>query len=181
MNVRASLRPLALAGTLLTLAACATAPQPLQGQFPGTTPRDAVVGTQPGAQVRWGGRIVKTEPGADATCFQVISTPLDGTGRPKGDAPDATDGRFVACRAGFYDPAIFAPGREVTFVGKIEGVSSTRIGEYDYRLPKIDADVVYLWPKVQRVEVRPYPYPDPFWGPGWGPRWGGWGWGGWGW
>ncbi|MFT4196482.1 MAG: Slp family lipoprotein [Pseudoxanthomonas sp.] len=179
MNVPASLRPLALAGALLTLAACVTAPKPLQGQFPGTTPRDAVAGAQVGAQVRWGGRIVETQPGANSTCFQVISTPLDATGRPDGGSPDASDGRFVACRAGFYDPAIFAPGRQVTFVGKVDGVSNTRIGEYDYRLPKIDAEVVYLWPKAQRVEVRPYPYPDPFWGPRWGGPWG-WG-GGWGW
>ena len=46
-------------------------------------------------------------------------------------APDATDGRFIACRAGFYDPAVFTEGREVTFMGRVEGVESTRIGEFD--------------------------------------------------
>jgi outer membrane lipoprotein len=175
MNTTSSVRLLAAGALALFLGACATAPKPLQGQFPTVTPRDATTGVQAGAQVRWGGRIVETKPGADSTCFQMISSPLSATGRPTRDTPDATDGRFVACRAGFYDPAIFAEGREVTFIGRVDGMENTRIGDYDYRLPRVTADVVYLWPQVREVEVRSYPSPfyyDPFWGPGWGPGWG---------
>jgi outer membrane lipoprotein len=158
------------------LAACATAPKPLQGTYTQVTPRDAVAGAQVGASVRWGGSIVDTKPGQDQTCFQLLSRPLNATGRPANGAPDATDGRFIACRAGFYDPAVFAPGRDVTFIGKIEGYETTKIGDYDYKLPKVAADVVYLWPEQREVQVNPYPYYpyDPFWGPRWG--WGGWGW-----
>ncbi|WP_299341739.1 Slp family lipoprotein [uncultured Pseudoxanthomonas sp.] len=156
------------------LSACATAPKPLQGSFTPVNPRDSVGAPQVGAPVRWGGRIISTTPGQNSTCFQLVSRPLNATGRPMSTAPDATDGRFIACRAGFYDPAVFAEGREVTFVGKIEGYESTRIGDYDYQLPRVAADVVYLWPEVREVEVvRPYPYYDPFWGPRWG-RWGWW-------
>lgn len=162
------------------LAACATAPQPLQGNFTQVTPRDAANNAQQtGASVRWGGSIVETVPGPDATCFQLISRPLNGYGRPSGNG-DATGGRFIACHAGFYDPAVFAPGREVTITGRVGGATSTKIGDYDYPLPKVDADVIYLWPQVSNVVVRPYPYPyaypyDPFWGPRpyWGWR-GGW-------
>lgn len=169
------LRSLFLAGTVSLLGACATAPQPLQGSFTQVTPRDATAGAQVGAQVRWGGRIIETKPDQNATCFQLVSRPLNATGRPSSSEPDNTDGRFIACRAGFYDPAVFAPGREVTFVGRIESFENTRIGEYDYRLPKVNADVVYLWPEVREVEVVPSPFYDP-WGPYWGPRWGYWGW-----
>jgi outer membrane lipoprotein len=42
-----------------------------------------------------------------------------------------------------------------------------RIGEFDYRLPVVEASTLYLWP--ERVPVVRY---DPFWGPSWGPRWG---------
>lgn len=156
----------------LALAACATAPKPLQGQFSMVSPRDAVPTQQVGTPVRWGGRIIETNPGQGQTCFQMISRPLNGSGRPSTTSADASDGRFIACRAGFYDPAVFAEGREVTFIGKIEGYETARIGEYDYQLPRVAADVVYLWPEVREVEVRPYPYYDPFWGP----RWGYWGW-----
>ena len=172
------LRILFLVGAATLLGACATAPKPLQGTFTQVSPQDAVATAQPGAPVRWGGRIIETKPGPDSTCFQLVSRPLTGTGRPSSDSPDATSGRFIACRAGFYDPAVFAPGRDVTFVGRMDGVEVTRIGDYDARLPKISADVVYLWPEVREVEVVGSPFYDPFWGPGpyWGPRWGYWGW-----
>ena len=163
----------------LTLAACATAPKPLQGQYSPLTPQQSVAGAQTGATVRWGGSIVKTVPGPDSTCFQMLGRPLDASGRPSSSGnADASNGRFVACRAGFYDPAVFEPGRDVTFIGRIDGYQTTKIGEYDYPLPKIAADVVYLWPVQREVEVVPaYPYGP--WGPGWGPGWG-WGWrGGW--
>ena len=163
----------------VSLAACATAPKPLQGEFSAMSPSDAtaVTGQPVGTQVRWGGRIIETTPGQGQTCFQLLSRPLDNSGRPSSTATDSSDGRFIACRAGFYDPAVFEAGRDVTFIGHISGYENAKIGEYDYRLPKIDADVVYLWPVVRDVQVVPaYPY-DPWghWGP-WGPRWGGWGW-----
>jgi outer membrane lipoprotein len=103
----------------------------------------------------------------------MIARPLTSAARPSTNSPDATSGRFIACRAGFYDPAVFAPGREVTIIGRIAGTDTTRIGQYDYRLPKVEADVIYLWPERREVEMRPGPYMyDPFWGP----RWGMWGW-----
>ena len=168
MNSKIRLIVLA-AGTLL-LGACATAPQPLQGSFNPVSPRDAVASSQAGTSVRWGGRIVETNPGPDNTCFQLISRPLGSNGRPLSTSPDATDGRFIACRAGFYDPAVFTQGREVTFIGRVDGVDSTRIGDYDYRLPRMTADVVYLWPEIREVEIRPSSFYDPFWGPRWGRR-----------
>ena len=167
-------RTLLTLAAVATLAGCATPPKPLRGDFAPVAPGQSASAERAGDTVRWGGRIISTTPGQNTTCFELVSRPLSGTGRPLSSAPDATDGRFIACRAGFYDPAVFAEGREVTFVGKIEGYESTRIGDYDYQLPRVAADVVYLWPEVREVEVvRPYPYYDPFWGPRWG-RWGWW-------
>jgi outer membrane lipoprotein len=146
-----------------SLAACATAPQPLQGQFTPLTPREAVERDSTGAVVRWGGRIVEVEPQPNRTCFQMISTRLDVSGRPYW-ASDDVGGRFTACRTGFYDPAVFEKNREVTFTGRVEGYDTRRIGQYDYRLPRIAADVVYLWPVRQRVDVIERPAPWPWWG-----------------
>lgn len=157
--------PLALAATFAcTLAACVTAPAPLQGEYAALTPDQAVASTGAGTAVRWGGRIVEVTPEADRTCFQVLSMPLDSSGRP-GTHDNRSGGRFIACRAGFYDPALFTSDREITFTGRIAGTETVRVGEYDYRLPRIDADVVYLWPERADVQVIHYePYP---WGPGW--------------
>ena len=143
------------------LAACATQPQPLQGQYQALTAHEAVIGMHTGASVRWGGRIIRTEPRPDRTCFEVISTRLNANGRPYW-ASDDTWGRFIACRTGFYDPALFQPNREVTFTGRIEGYEDRKVdGGYVYKFPRIADDVVYLWPERERVNVvtRPSPWP----------------------
>lgn len=160
MNIRI---PAAGIATALLLAGCATQPKPLQGAFQSITPHQAAADRLEGAMVRWGGRIIRTEPRPDRTCFEVISTKLNADGRPVW-ASDDTWGRFIACRTGFYDPAVFQVNREVTFTGRIAGYDTRRIGEYDYRFPRIDAEVVYLWPVRERVDVVTRPAPWPWWG-----------------
>lgn len=176
-------KPLILATAVATLAACATVPQPLQGTYTQVTSVSAQQESNgaSGAQVRWGGQIIKTEPGPQETCFYVLQRPLDDQARPKeGSSDSETQGRFVACRAGFYDPEVFTRGRDITVVGVIQGNMSEKIGDYNYAYPRVEANVVYLWPKRVAVNYGPGWY-DPYWGPYWGPGWGPWGpWGGWG-
>ncbi|RPE81250.1 Slp family lipoprotein [Vulcaniibacterium tengchongense] len=165
MNARLAV----LAASAVLLAACATQPKPLQGEFASITPRDAAANDSTGAAVRWGGRIVQVEPQSNRTCFEMISTNLGTTGRPSWGSDD-TGGRFLACRTGFYDPAVFEKNREVTFVGRVSGYETRKIGGYDYRFPVVDADVVYLWPQRETVDViyNNYPpHPWPWWGWGW--------------
>lgn len=148
MNMR--LITTCVATVLLT--ACATQPKPLQGQFQALNAHEAAAGDFTGSVVRWGGRIIRTEPRPDRTCFEVISTKLSGDGRPYW-ASDDTWGRFIACRTGFYDPALFQENREVTFTGKIEGYEDRKVDGFVYRFPRVSADVVYLWPQRERVQV----------------------------
>jgi outer membrane lipoprotein len=163
-QMNSSLRPFAAVALLTALlAACATAPKPLQGQYSPLTPRQAADHESTGAQVRWGGRVVSVDPRADQTCFEMLSTRLDGSGRPRW-ASDEVGGRFIACRTGFYDPALFEKNSEVTFSGRIDGYETRRIGGYDYRFPRLAADVVYLWPVRERVDVITQPMPWPWWG-----------------
>lgn len=175
-------RILSLAAASALLAACATVPQPLQGNYPtNVTSLSAQQGNANGTQVRWGGEIISTEPGQQSTCFYVLGHPLDDQARPTlGNANDS-QGRFVACRSGFYDPEVFTRGREITVTGTVQGSMTRKVGDYDYSYPRVEANVVYLWPK--RPLVVNYPYGpgwyDPFWGPYWGPG-PYWGWGGWG-
>mgnify|MGYP006150875057 CR=1 FL=1 len=55
---------------------------------------------------------------------------------------------------------------EVTFTGRIEGYEDRKVEQYVYRFPRVSADVVYLWPERERVNVvtRPAPWP---WAWGW--------------
>lgn len=149
----------AVVSIALLMAGCATAPKPLQGDFAAVLPEEASASQAVGESVRWGGSIVAAEPSADQTCIEVLGRDLNESARPRA-TPDVSAGRFLACRSGFYDPAIFAAEREVTVTGRIDGYETRRIGEYDYRYPRVAADTIYLWP--ERRDVRVY-HPAPFW------------------
>jgi len=158
------------------LSACATVPAPLVGQFSTVQPEQAAASQTPGESVRWGGRIVDIHTEKLYTCFEVVGAPLDSSGRPR--QVDESTGRFLACRNGFYEPEVFAEGRELTVSGHIDGYETRKIGEYDYRYPRVAADVVYLWPERSVYDDHFHHY-DPWpWGWGGGPGWG-WGMGGW--
>ncbi|OOG55834.1 hypothetical protein B0E47_08205 [Rhodanobacter sp. B05] len=172
-------RPLTLVAAIAVLGGCATIPQPLQGNYASVSTTGAQDGGAGGTQVRWGGEIIKTEPGPQETCFYVLSRPLDSQARPTSGNAGENAGRFVACHTGFYDPEVFTRGRELTVTGTLHGTVSRKVGDYDYAYPRVEANVVYLWPKRQRYDAYPPGYYDPFWGPGFGPYWGGpWGYGG---
>lgn len=140
--------PLAAA---MLLAGCVTAPKALQGEFSMTEPGQAAREGRMGERVRWGGRIVAVEPQAARTCFEIVGVRLGNDGRPL--ARDQSSGRFLACRTGFYDPEIFKAGREITITGQVDGHEDRKVGEYDYRYPRLAADVVFLWPERRNVAV----------------------------
>ncbi len=128
--------------------------KPLEGTFNEVSTANAQQGGAPGAKVRWGGEIIKTEPGPQQTCFFVLSEPLDNQARPTGGHDGQTQGRFVACRDGFYDPEVFTRGREITVTGTVHGAVSQKVGDFDYAYPRVEADVVYLWPKRWSIAIR---------------------------
>ena len=164
---------------LVPLAACTTVPDNLQGTYRAVSP----AGVEPavfGDTVRWGGVIIDSINAVDKTCFEVLSRDLDKYLRPKQE--DRTAGRFIACKAGFYDPEVFAPGREVTLIGRIQDVEVKNIDEFEYRYPGVEAEELVLWEVREEVLVvdnyhssfgYPYYWHGPYWGyyphyrPGW--------------
>lgn len=142
--------------TILT--ACASIPTPLQGQFSLLLPEEVAKGEIIGEHVRWGGRIIKVMPQADHSCFEIMGIALDAGGRPL--SQDQSAGRFIACRAGFYDPQVFKPGRDMTITGRIDGYETHQVGKFDYRYARVAANTIYLWPVRENVKVivQPTPY-----------------------
>jgi outer membrane lipoprotein len=150
MKPTTTFRNAGIAATL-ALAGCVSVPTPLQGQFAALDPVAATQRDASGQAVRWGGTLVHTEPLAGQTCFEIVGRPLGSVARPIEN--DRAQGRFIACRQGFYEPQVFAPGREVTVIGHIAGYETRPVGGYDYRQPKVAADVIYLWPVQRQVDV----------------------------
>lgn len=141
MNVGARL----LIPLVLVVAGCTTVPDPLSGEFAAIDPAEAARADNRGAVVRWGGTLAAVEPLPDRTCFQIVGRELNRKGRPI--LEDRSSGRFLACRAGFYDPQVFAEGRSITITGTLDGAENRAIGEYQYLHPRVAAEVIYLWPE----------------------------------
>lgn len=146
----------------LGLAGCASkVPVEIREPVPGSPALKEVL-TDPaafsGARVRWGGTIVEVENKQDATLIQVVGRKLESEGRP--EDKDRSPGRFMAQVAGFLDPAIFAPGRQLTVMGILQDPVTREIGEYEYELPVVRARVHYLWPRKEpeRRDYRPEPW-----------------------
>lgn len=150
----------------LMLGACATQPPAglSTGPFTDITPLAAQTQNFAGNKVRWGGTIASVSPKKDETCFQLVSHALDSSARPEEE--DKSEGRFMACATGFYDPAIYAVGREVTVTGMLQPPVSGKIGEYEYRFPLVSAETIYLWPKREVRQNYPAPYYPIWYSPG---------------
>ncbi|EMG36915.1 starvation-inducible outer membrane lipoprotein [Desulfocurvibacter africanus PCS] len=122
------------------------------------------VAERPGAYtnstVLWGGRIVSLRPGREGTELEVLQFELNSSDRP--ESSQRTGGRFLVRTPAFLDPALYAPGREVTVAGTLEGSETRPVGERPYVYPVVASNDVYLWPERA-------PYRDPYYDP-WGPR-----------
>ena len=167
---RSTLTTIALAA--FALGGCATVPPQLAGQnFSAITAQQAAQQNAHGDRVRWGGSIVKVEPKSDSTCFEILSRDLFSDARPR--PRSQSNGRFIACSKGFYDPELYKKDRDITVTGALAGTEKHKVGGYDYTYALVDADNIYLWPLRDRRDNNAWPYYyDPFWGP-WGPYWGG--------
>lgn len=148
--------------TLLTgllLSACTTIPEQLKGEYPLLSPENT---TENDLQtpVRWGGVLLETRPEDSFTCFEILSRQLEKSMRP--EHRDQAQGRFIACKPGFYDPEVFEKDREVTVIGKIIHMDVRKVGEFDYNFPVVDVEFMSLWPKRQYRSYYGYPYYQPY-------------------
>lgn len=167
------MRQLIAALAALSLAACTTVPEPIQGEYPNIAPDRAGPGVI-GENVRWGGVILKTQNRGDITCFEVLSRELDKYLRPAQE--DYSNGRFIACKPGFQDPLVFKRGREITATGTIRNLRVKKVDDFSYQYPVLDVDTLVLWEQRRHVVVyrghygpyghwgHRYPWRYPYWG-----------------
>ena len=157
-----------LAAVTLLFSACTTIPEQLQGSYAEISPA-RVEPSVYGSSVLWGGVIIDAKNKEKNTCFEILSREMDKYMRPR--VEDRTSGRFIACKPGFYDPEVFAKGREVTITGTIRNIEARQIDEFSYRYPVLDIDELVLWEIRQEVLVYnnydPFYYPY-YWGYGFG-------------
>ncbi len=115
-----------------------------------------------------GGVMVEAVNRNDGTMLEVSATRLGARGKPVN--PDNPGGRFLAFYEGFLDCDVYRKGRRVTLAGVVTGSESRKLGEADYRYPRVRVREIHLWRvETPRVYYSPYIYPVyPFYGPCYG-------------
>jgi outer membrane lipoprotein len=155
---------------VMAVSACTSIPEQFEGDYTNLKPKE-VSQQDLETRVRWAGVILETRPEDGHTCFEILSRQLETSMRPEN--ADQSNGRFVACKRGFYDPEVFKKKREVTLTGKLIHIDARKIGDFDYNFPVVDIEFMTLWP-VRRYRsfynygpYRPYYWHYPHHGPYW--------------
>jgi len=129
-----------------------------------------------GRVVILGGQILAMQNERDCWVLTVIQAPLDWRERPK--SRDLSQGRFFVTTSKFLDPEVYVKGRRLTVGGRVAGARQQSVDGATFRLPVIEAQELYLWPKTTHFFGPCYPcyeswygpsypwgYSDPWWGP----------------
>ncbi len=102
--------------------------------------------------VRWGGRILKTVNGKEASKLIILAFPLMNDGRPRID--ETSTGRFIATANYFLEPQEYKTKQLITVTGTYTEAVIQDIGEYPYNYPVVNMTHSYLWPK-KAVQIYP--------------------------
>jgi outer membrane lipoprotein len=131
---------------LTLLVGCAT-PLPFVGAPAGPTAWEVAedIERHIDREVLWGGMILEVEHHPRYTELEMLAFPLDHRQRPQPRVAD--EGRFILIVAGFVDPAVYAPGRFITFPGRITGARRGELRGAAHVWPMLDSLQLYLWPK----------------------------------
>jgi outer membrane lipoprotein len=134
-----------------------------------------------GRVVAVGGIVINAKRTKDQTEVEVLELPTKAGG-PSVKERLQSEGRFLAVREEFLDPASVPPGTPITVIGVVRGSTTKLLDEIEYSYPVIDIKHLIDWNAVaeQKAEDRstvfygpnyqPYGY---WWGPyGYYPYWG---------
>ncbi|MCP9451566.1 MAG: Slp family lipoprotein [Nitrospira sp.] len=132
-----------------------------------------------GQTVTFGGKVLTAKRLAEGTRLEILQLPLDSSLKPTHDL-SKSQGRFLAIKKEFLDPATIPAGTFVTITGEVTGAVTMPLDETEYRYLTLAIATLRVWPAEEDrpARLRPYPYyvmPGPYWGPYWYPYW----WGPW--
>jgi outer membrane lipoprotein len=145
-------------GLTLLMVGCTTTTENFAPQ--GIQPAQLSQSADPGVKGRdftWGGSIISVKNLKDRTLLEIMAYPLDSKGVP--NIGGGTQGRFIADRSGFLEPAEYPAGSLVTVTGSMLGYTDGKVGEAVYRYPALNAIQIKRWLNVDaqnnRFPVKP--------------------------
>ena len=145
-----------------------------------------------GRTVMIGGNVIRAKRTERGTELEVLQLPTEKDG-PVSEERLRSEGRFLAVREAFLDPASLPEGTPITVIGTVKGETTRQLDESDYTYPVLEVKHIIDWKSIasqRRRDRSPYYggyYPPYGWsgfspygpyGGFWGPYGGGGYWGG---
>lgn len=142
-----------------------------------------------GRTVMIGGTVIRAKRTGAGTELEVLQLPSAKDG-PSTEDRLQSEGRFLAMREAFLDPASLPEGTPITVIGTVTGETTRQLDESDYTYPILDVKHIIDWNSIaaqRRRDRSPYYgyyyppygyggfYPYGAYGGFWGPYGGYWG------
>lgn len=125
-----------------------------------------------GQPVTLGGKVLHAKRLKAGTRIEILQLPLDSSFKPTRDLRQS-QGRFIAMKEEFLDPATIPSGTFITVSGNAAGSITLPLDETEYLFPIVEITNLRVWPTDEETppRIRPYPYmlPGPYWYPYWRP------------
>lgn len=131
----------------------------------------AAPGNYVGRVIMVGGVVIRTKRTKDQTEIEVLQLPTEGGG-PSTTERLRSEGRFLAVREEFLDPASVPPGTPITVIGVVSGSTTRPLDESEYTYPVLDIKHLIDWSAVASQDsggsaaalYGPYYSPFGYWG-----------------
>jgi outer membrane lipoprotein len=109
-----------------------------------------------GKVVVLGGVVLKAKRLKDGTQIELLQLPLDTRERPILDRQQS-QGRFLAVRQDFLDPATIVEGSAMTIVGEVSGAKIDYLDDVEYQYPVVTIKHIHPWPapSYDNTQSRP--------------------------
>lgn len=125
-----------------------------------------------GRTVMIGGNVIRAKRTEAGTELEVLQLPIEKDG-PLTEDLLRSEGRFLAVREAFLDPASLPEGTPITVIGTVKGETTRPLDESDYTYPVLEVKHIIDWNSVAahgRRDRNPYYgvyYPPYGWTYGW--------------
>lgn len=120
-----------------------------------------------GRTVLIGGIVIRAKRTRSGTELEVLQLPTEKEGT-LAENRIRSEGRFLAVREEFLDPASVPAGTPITVIGTMKGVTTRQLDESGYTYPLLEVKHIIDWNSIATQRPRDY-YDGPYYPPyGWG-------------
>lgn len=145
---------------ILAVASCATSPfddPAAQGVDRNVTYSQALTAPESvqNKLTVFGGTIIETRNLEQRTEITLLAYPLDSQDRP--DLAQAPSGRIILVQPGYLEGTVYARGRLLSAIGRVDGLREAELGEATYTVLALRVEQLYLWPREEQRDGGFFP------------------------